>query len=206
MNKKAKTRSQLKREAIIDAAKRAFQDVGVQATSMDKVAELAQVSKRTVYNHFATKEALVLHLLSDLWSQSMVQIDVPYDPDRALGPQLRKLIRDEIDFVSGSEFQGLSRVATGYFLYQPDKLQEELAKFDPADTALHRWLKAAVHDGRLRITDVDFAVGQLHNLVKGSCYWPQLIGIAEEPRSDEKERLATETVAMFLSHYEADEV
>lgn len=204
MNRKVKTRSQLKREAIIDAAKRAFQEFGVQATSMDKVAELAQVSKRTVYNHFATKEALVLHLLSDLWSQSMVQIDVPYDPDRALEPQLKKLIRDEIDFVSGSEFQGLSRVATGYFLYQPDKLQEELAKFDPADTALHRWIKAAMHDGRLRLTDVDFGVSQLHNLVKGSCYWPQLIGIAQAPDSDEKQRLTTESVAMFLSRYEAN--
>ncbi len=40
-----RTRSDIKREAIIQAATQAFQEFGVNGTSMDKLAELANVSK-----------------------------------------------------------------------------------------------------------------------------------------------------------------
>ena len=39
MNEKPKTRSEQKREAIIEAAKRGFREHGVQGTSMDALAE-----------------------------------------------------------------------------------------------------------------------------------------------------------------------
>ncbi len=202
MKEKAKTLSERKREDILEAAKRAFQAHGVQGTSMDKLAEMAEVSKRTVYNHFSTKEELVIHLLSELWDRSMVQLDIEYDQDAPLATQLGQLISAEIELVSGPEFLGLARAAAGHFLYQPEKLREEIEKFAGQETALHRWLKAAVDDGRLKPMDVAFAVKQLHNLVKGSCYWPQLLGYEPELAAQEKERLADETVAMFLSHYQ----
>ncbi|MDJ0657095.1 MAG: TetR/AcrR family transcriptional regulator C-terminal domain-containing protein [Xanthomonadales bacterium] len=203
MKEKKKTRSELKREAILDAAKSAFQEFGVQGTSMDKLAELAVVSKRTVYNHFATKEDLVLHLLRELWESSMVQIDVEYQPDAPLAVQLGRLIEAEIELVSGAEFLGLARAAAGYFLYEPEKLQAEIDEFHAQETALHRWLKSAVDDGRLKPLDVPFAVKQLHNLVKGSCYWPQLLGYEPELDSAAKQRLSDETVALFLSRYQS---
>ncbi len=202
MKEQGKTLSERKREDIVEAAKRAFRAFGVQGTSMDKLAEMAEVSKRTVYNHFATKEDLVLHLLRELWDRSMVQIDVEYRPDEPLEAQLDRLVDAEIELVSGPEFLGLARVAVGYFLYEPEKLQAEVNKISAEETALHRWLKSAVDDGRLKPMDVSRAVKQLHNLVKGSCYWPQLLGYESELSSDEKEQLTDETVAMFLSHYQ----
>jgi AcrR family transcriptional regulator len=47
-----------KRRAIIDAATAAFLRSGYLGASMDEIAALADVSKTTVYNHFADKEAL----------------------------------------------------------------------------------------------------------------------------------------------------
>ncbi len=61
------TRSELKRQAILQAARDAFQEHGVHNTSMDELAALAQVSKRTVYNHFASKEVLIMTLMAELW-------------------------------------------------------------------------------------------------------------------------------------------
>ena len=84
MKEREKTLSERKRESILDAAKRAFLAHGVQGTSMDKLAEMADVSKRTVYNHFSNKEELVLQMLSELWTRTMVEVDLPYDASKPL--------------------------------------------------------------------------------------------------------------------------
>lgn len=47
-----------KREAILEAARNVFLEVGFGATSMDAIAIAAKVSKQTVYNHFGSKEEL----------------------------------------------------------------------------------------------------------------------------------------------------
>ncbi|HEY1773207.1 MAG TPA: TetR/AcrR family transcriptional regulator [Gammaproteobacteria bacterium] len=47
-----------KRDAILEAARKVFMEVGFGATSMDTIAAEAKVSKQTVYNHFGSKEEL----------------------------------------------------------------------------------------------------------------------------------------------------
>jgi TetR/AcrR family transcriptional repressor of mexJK operon len=54
----SKTQSDIKREAIIEAAEEAFIQYGYIATSMDYIAEQADVSKQTIYSHFGNKNAL----------------------------------------------------------------------------------------------------------------------------------------------------
>jgi AcrR family transcriptional regulator len=53
--KKAQTR-----QAIVDAAERLFAERGFEATTIEDVAAVAQVTKKTVFNHFSTKEDLAL--------------------------------------------------------------------------------------------------------------------------------------------------
>lgn len=50
----------LMREAICEAATAVLSEVGYAALTMDRVAEAAEVSKGTLYNYFADKEALAL--------------------------------------------------------------------------------------------------------------------------------------------------
>ncbi len=46
------------RQTIVDAACDLFLDLGFQATTMDKVAQHAKISKLSIYRHFENKEAL----------------------------------------------------------------------------------------------------------------------------------------------------
>ena len=48
-----------KTDQIVDAAKATFLTVGYRATSMDLIAERANVTKRTIYNNFKSKEQLL---------------------------------------------------------------------------------------------------------------------------------------------------
>lgn len=52
-----------KREQIIEAATRLFFADGFTATGIEKIRETADVSKKTLYNHFRSKDELILAVL-----------------------------------------------------------------------------------------------------------------------------------------------
>jgi AcrR family transcriptional regulator len=58
-------------EAILKAGRRLFGDRGFAATTIDDIAEAAQVAKGAVYHHFATKEA-VFEAVFDVVSRDLV--------------------------------------------------------------------------------------------------------------------------------------
>ncbi|WP_444920113.1 TetR/AcrR family transcriptional regulator [Microbulbifer sp. CnH-101-G] len=202
MSGKKPTRSELKRQAIIDAAKQAFQELGVQGTSMDELAARAQVSKRTVYNHFASKEALVMFLIGELWQQATQSPGCDYNPDSDLHAQLLTLLELEIKTICNPQYIELNRMAFDYFFHQPEALRQEMEKYKAHETGVQRWIKAAVADGRLKPLDPEIASGQIHNLIKGSCFWPQMLQLSGPPSSTEQVALAERTAGMFLSHYQ----
>ena len=65
-------------EAILKAGRRLFGERGFAATTIDDIAEAAQVAKGAVYHHFATKEA-VFEAVFDVVSRDLVA-----DIDRAV--------------------------------------------------------------------------------------------------------------------------
>jgi AcrR family transcriptional regulator len=50
-------------EKVLDAALALFAERGIEATSMDSIAQASGVSKATIYNHWADKEALLLEVM-----------------------------------------------------------------------------------------------------------------------------------------------
>ena len=52
-----------KRQELIDTAIRLFSEHGFHATGIDRIAEEANVSKKTMYHHFRSKEELILAAL-----------------------------------------------------------------------------------------------------------------------------------------------
>lgn len=203
MSEVKRTRSEIKREAIIDAARQAFTEHGVQSTSMDKVAALAQVSKRTVYNHFPSKEALVMYLLREMWQQALTQGSVSYQADMPLAPQLQALLEEELTMMSDPINLDMMRVAFSHLLFHPEQMQAEMEKFAEVETGLQRWLMAAEADGRLKPLNVRFAIEQLHGLIKGCGFWPQVMKSAPPLDQLQRQHLAAESAAMFLSYYQA---
>jgi len=197
-----RTRSDKKREAIITAARQAFQEFGVIGTSMDKLAEMASVSKRTVYNHFSAKEELVMHIVKEQFQNALVDIDVAYDTQASLQSQLESLIMEEINFVSADEHLDLARVVVGHFFYEPEKLKDEVVHLRAQETAMHRWLKAAHQDNRMAFDDLQQVVNELDSLIKGQCFWPQVTKIEPALSAQEKDKIAQSAAALILSRYE----
>ena len=190
-----------KREAIVRAAVEEFRSAGYEATSMDRIAAVAGVSKRTVYNHFPSKEELFALILEELWQSSVASVELPYRADQPLDVQLLQLLRQKLDLLGDVNFIDLARVAMAEIIHSPERAQAIVCRMGEKESGVSAWIRAAIADGRLRQVDPEFAGHQLQGLVKSFAFWPQ-VTMGQAPLAQaERTRVAESAVAMFLGFY-----
>jgi TetR/AcrR family transcriptional regulator of autoinduction and epiphytic fitness len=190
-----------KRAAILEAAVAEFRESGYEATSMDRIAASAGVSKRTVYNHFPSKEVLFTRILEQMWERGADGLDMPYRTDRPLRAQLLELVEQKMRLLHDPSFTDLARVAIAAGVHNPDLARELIARMGIREEGLTAWVRAAAADGRLKAPDPVFASMQLQSLVKGFAFWPQ-IAMGQPPLTAAQQTQVTEAaVEMFLAYY-----
>ena len=196
------TRSELKRAAILEAAVAEFQVQGFRDTSMDRIAEHANVSKRTVYNHFESKEVLFRAIVAEMLSELGNVVEVAYDSERSLEEQLLEIVYQDIKLLNDDVYVGMARVLLAESISTPDLARNAFSDAARAEHPLTRWTKAAAADGKLVVEDPSLATKQLKSLLKGLLFWPLVIGYGKRPSKKQVNKIATDTVRMFLDHYE----
>ena len=191
-----------KRDAIVQAAIAEFREHGFSGTSMDRVAAAADVSKRTVYNHFPSKEELFEAILWRLWDRSHAEADVAYDTQRPLRAQLLAVLEQKMELLNDASFIDLSRVAIAEMMHTPERAQAMVARLSEKEEGLPRWIRAAQQDGALRAgVDPQYAAHQLHGMVKSFAFWPQLAMGRAPLTAAEQQQVLGDAVDMFLGFY-----
>lgn len=96
-----------KREQILQGAMQVFLQQGYAGTSMDRVAEVAGVSKNTIYNHFRDKEglftALIEHITSDRFQIVFGKVPLEGEPEivlRKIAEKLLATIMSDREYIS----------------------------------------------------------------------------------------------------------
>ncbi|MDR3098827.1 MAG: TetR/AcrR family transcriptional regulator [Paraburkholderia sp.] len=192
-----------KRAAILEAAIEEFLAAGYDATSMDRIAARASVSKRTVYNHFPSKEALFAAILHQLWDASPGGAPPAYRASEPLREQLLALLLRKLRLMADDSFLALARVAIGAGIHSPERARDMVARLGQREEDVTVWIRAAAADGRLRVDDPLFAAQQLHGLVKAFAFWPQ-VTMGQPPLGEDEQRQVAQTAAeMFLARYAA---
>lgn len=156
---------------MLEAAATLFMRDGYVGTSMDDVAAAAEVSKRTLYNNFASKEALFREVVLGLTGQAAVfaseaaaELTDPEDLEASLLALARRLATRTVDprvvrlrrLVIG-EAHRFPELATEYYELAPGKVIATLA------TAL----ESLASQGRLQVTNPHRAAEQLAFLILG---------------------------------------
>ncbi|WP_414448082.1 TetR/AcrR family transcriptional regulator [Burkholderia sp. 22PA0099] len=190
-----------KRAAIVGAAIDEFLSAGYDATSMDRIAASAQVSKRTVYNHFPSKEALFAAILHRLWDSTRAGDAPVYRADAPLRGQLIELLMRKLRLLSDDTFLSLVRVAIAAAIHSPERAREMVSRLGEREEDLGAWIRAATADGRLSVDDPRFASEQLQGLVKSFAFWPQ-VAMGQPAVAGPAQRVLAESAAdMFLARY-----
>jgi TetR/AcrR family transcriptional regulator, regulator of autoinduction and epiphytic fitness len=193
--------SPLKRAAILTAALDEFEARGYRETSMDRIAARAGVSKRTVYNHFLSKEQLFDAIAAQLIERVQEVSQRPYDPSQPLDTQLEVIGGQVLDMLASPSFLTLARVTLAELIRSPELARRTYGLFRARQTGLARWLADAAAHGRLSVAEPDRAADQFMGLINAFALWPQLLGGQPVPDATERARILEPAVAMLLRQY-----
>ncbi|QQP99058.1 TetR/AcrR family transcriptional regulator [Lysobacter enzymogenes] len=192
-----------KRAAILDAAIAEFRQAGYEATSMDRVAASAGVSKRTVYNHFPSKEVLFAHILRQLMERTLASPELAYRADRPLRAQLLELVRQKMELLQDESFIDLARAGIASVIPSPERAQQMFGRIGDKEEGLVVWIRAAAADGRLNTDDPGFASTFMFGMIKGFAFWPQITMGQPLLTEEQRDRVAQTATDMFLAHFAA---
>lgn len=171
-------RGEAKRQAVIDAAERIFLDQGYANASMDGIAAEAGVSKRTVYNHFASKQDLFQAVVARLYAglQEVRRRGLPLDrPPVAV---LSEFAEDLLAHLRRPQMQGLYRLIMAERPRFPELgLAFSTGGKGTAFALLEEYFAAQNARGVLTVDDPWEATALFLGMLKESVYWPALLGL-----------------------------
>lgn len=193
------TRSEQKKQDVLHAAIQEFRMFGFAGASMDRIAELAGASKRTVYNHFASKEQLFDLATTELWRSSKSAASVAFDPSQSAEQQLLTICRQCLAVYEQEDFIELARVVMAEYIRSSEKAQAAMQRMASQEGGLELWLAQAQQHGVLTIPDIQLAATQFWGMFKAFVFWPRVFNLSTETKVDEAVVLSS--IRMFISFY-----
>ena len=193
--------SQRKRLDILNAAETLFFQQGFEHTSMDQVASLAGVSKRTVYNHFENKDVLFQVILVFMFEKVRKDNAVLFNSDKPVNEQLTQIAEQEVALLTSKEFLKVAKVAFMQMLQQPDLAKSLANNSMGCMQDLVTFLEQATLAQKLQVEDAEFAAKQFVYQLKSLIFYPLLYGF-EQQDSKVNTEIIRQTVKMFLARYQ----
>lgn len=188
-----------KRQAILEGAVKVFTKNGFEASSMDLIAEVAGVSKRTVYNHFPSKEALFQAIVADFLKQRDEIKPIRYSSALSLEEQLKEFAKAELFLIDDPVRRGLSKLFTSVFLMDIDFSKKTRSQYEP-HKAFIAWLNSAKEDQKLSFRSPELAARLFYGMVEGCLTYPALFTNGESLKHIDD--LLNELTATFLGRYQ----
>lgn len=169
-NQSHATRKEAKRNEILAIATDIFLIEGYGRASMEQVHSRLGGSKRTLYNHFSSKEVLFEAVVTSVSDKALIALRQPREEDSLRGA----LNCMGIDYLSvllsvdglalyramASEAQHFPKLAKGFFLNGPARASRHLADF----------FREQVVKGVLDVTDPQAAAEQFLGAVRGDLH------------------------------------
>jgi AcrR family transcriptional regulator len=193
------SKSDQRRETILDVARDCFLADGYAATSMSTIAARLGGSKGTLYNYFKNKEELFAAVIQRQCGEALAGLQAT--PTDGLDPrtQLIRLTRNLLSHITGPYAMAVNRLVIGESERFPE-LAQVFYDSGPrrGQALLAERLNALMEAGQLRRADAAEAATQLKDLTIGNVMWLKLWGLLPEPSDAEIDRHVAAGVDTFL--------
>jgi AcrR family transcriptional regulator len=196
------TRKDRKRAEIVALAQDLFFKDGYAATSMSQLAAALGGSKTTLYNHFSSKEGVLLAVVQDVVEPR------PDDYDRSAEPKefrawLRWFGTAAIRKITSHKYISLQRLAAAEATRFPELGQAFYEAVRPGYKMASELFSEAMRAGILSRADPDVAVEHFLELCSGWMLRRAIWNIQPIPTEKEIESNVRSAVAAFMDGYKA---
>lgn len=188
-----------KRLQIIEAAVAEFQEKGFSAASMDRISAAAEVSKRTVYKHFESKENLFRSIVTIMSERISDSLNIKYESGVPIREQLMALAWAEGRLLISPDVMAMARMIVSETLRNPELAAETQGKID-STSSIVAMMDAAARDGQLTLENPEDVAQEFLALIKAKAFWPVIFG-AEIVSEKEMETIVKSSVDMILCCY-----
>ncbi|RVT96005.1 TetR/AcrR family transcriptional regulator [Rhodovarius crocodyli] len=188
--------SDTERSALLrEAAEVVFLRHGYTATSMDEVARQAGMSKRTLYQHYASKAELFEAVMRDCLEPLTLPPDDGLDFRAASSALLTTATRHLLAPRQMAIFRIVSSEGP-----RTRELAEAFHRAGPGHgaNAMQTLMQAEIDAGRLRIKDAHAAAKMLYGMVLGPRHMMVMLGLEEVPDEAEIAMMVKRAVDIFL--------
>jgi TetR/AcrR family transcriptional repressor of mexJK operon len=194
-----------KRQAMLDAAKRAFLAHGYSGASMEAIAEAAPVSKPTLYSHFHSKQELFAAVIAGQCEALLNTLSRVQTEQLEPVAGLKAIVRALVELIYADEALSLYRLIIaeqqnfpelGALVYRSGP--------EPVLKLLSSYLGELDERGALRVPDVSTSSRLLLGMLKGDEHFRCLMGLQPGLSEAEKEHLIEAAVSLFLKGHGHD--
>jgi TetR/AcrR family transcriptional regulator, regulator of autoinduction and epiphytic fitness len=193
--------SRQKQESILKAALVAFLEFGYDRTTIDYVAQQAEVSTATLYKHFPSKADLFGGIMAQVWRTDQIS-STPVSPDLPPRSALLQIGQEYAQLLMSPNIQPLFRVVIAEASRFPELGTELYHRGkEPFLKRLHTYLQAQVAVGRLVIVDIPLASRQLLGMINDIIFWPRFLIMDLKISDSDIENVIINAVETFLARY-----
>jgi TetR/AcrR family transcriptional regulator, regulator of autoinduction and epiphytic fitness len=193
-----------KQAAILKAALAAFLEFGYDRTTIDYVAQQAEVSTATLYKHFPSKADLFGGIMAQVWETDQISAKpVPSElPPRVA---LMQIGQEYAQLLNSSNIQPLFRVVIAEAPRFPELGTELYHRGkEPFLNRLQGYLQSQVAAGNLSIADIAIATRQFLGMINDLIFWPRFLIMDFTINGNDIDNVIVNAVETFLARYGID--
>jgi len=198
-----KTKTESKRQAILNGAAEVFREVGFERASMSDIRARIGGSKATLYNYFPSKEKLFFEVMYQATELELGAITSALNPDTDdLKQELLHFGQRLVPALYSSEAIAIRRLAIaelghsniGKVVFEGSAL--------PMEKQVADFLRKAMKRGVLRTADPKIAAMHLLSLLESELLQRVLLGVMDSVKPEAVRGVVRRAVEVFLSGYQ----
>ncbi|WP_082684693.1 TetR/AcrR family transcriptional regulator C-terminal domain-containing protein [Aureimonas ureilytica] len=187
------------RSAIVDAAEMLFLERGFGGVSVDELAAAAGVARRTLYNHFDSKEQIFAEVMSRMSADLAQALPPAVETMGDVKTVLRLVAEAVLEFQTRADYRALVSIVIAEGK-QFEWLRGEFAQLnDPYLERFARYLSFLTEGQILACANPDLAARQFIGLFNEALFWPTLMG---QSVTLGRQEVIDEAIGMFLLRYQ----
>ncbi len=196
-----RSKSEAKRQAIMDVAAQVFREVGFERATMAEICQRVGGSKATIYNYFPSKEKLFFEIMFQSSEAEFHAIHRVLDPTTEdISEALRNFGRGFLTLIYSPEIQAARRLMSSSFGTELGKLcYERGPQRSLRETS--EFLLAAMEKGKLRRSDPAIATLHLRVLLEAELIDSFFFQIPCDTSPEKIREIVDRAVAVFMAAY-----